>query len=161
MHELTIARSLVELADGHARRNGASRVCRVHVRLGLLAGIVRSLHFAFEPAAFGTLCEGAELDIEEVPLSVHCPACDAVKMPRALYDFRCPDCGSPTPQVLTGREMDLVALELDIGDPPAPSEPDTSTGRAANALPAKQNGHLSSPRGGEIVDQAIERPTGT
>ena len=113
MHELTIANSLIELAADHAARNGARRVTRVHVRLGVLAGLMRALHFCFVPACRGTLCEGAVLEIDEVPLTVHCPACDAVKAPRARYNFRCPDCGTPTPRVVTGREMQLVALELE------------------------------------------------
>ncbi len=35
MHELTIARSLIELAADHAARNGATGVVRVRVRLGV------------------------------------------------------------------------------------------------------------------------------
>jgi hydrogenase nickel incorporation protein HypA/HybF len=38
-----------------------------------------------------------------------------VKTPAALYNFRCPDCGRPTPKVLTGREMQLVYIELAPG----------------------------------------------
>ena len=41
-----------------------------------------------------------------------CTYCDAVKTPAALYNFRCPDCGRPTPKVLTGREMQLVSIGL-------------------------------------------------
>jgi len=47
-----------------------------------------------------------------VPLTVLCTHCDAVKTPAALYNFRCPDCGRPTPKVLTGREMQLVSIGL-------------------------------------------------
>lgn len=115
MHELTLARSLVEMAVDYAERNGATRVTRISVRLGVLAGILRSLYFCFEPATKGTRCEGAVLDIEEVPLSVHCGYCQEIKTPRALYNFRCPTCGRPTPKVVTGREMQLVGIELDGG----------------------------------------------
>lgn len=113
MHELTIANSLVELASDHAARNGAVRVTAVSIRLGVLCGIGRSLYFCFEPASRGTMCEGATLRIEEVPLSVECDTCGGVKVPKALYNFRCPDCGYPTPKVVTGREMELVSIELD------------------------------------------------
>ena len=112
MHELTIATSLVELACDHASRNGGGRVARVDIRLGVLCGIARSLYFCWEPASRGTACEGADLHIEEVPLTVMCASCDAVKTPRALHNFRCPDCGRPTPKVVTGREMQLAAIEL-------------------------------------------------
>lgn len=113
MHEAYIARSLIEMASAFAADNGAARVARIRLRLGVLSGMRRSLFFCFGPAARGTPCEGALLDIEEVPLSVHCPACDAVRTPHGLYNFRCPTCGTPTPRVVTGREMQLVSLELE------------------------------------------------
>ena len=37
-------------------------------------------------------------------------------LPRTLASVQmlcCPDCGTPTPQIISGREMDLVALEVE------------------------------------------------
>lgn len=113
MHELTLARNLIELACEHARAQGADRVKRIQVRLGVLSGMLKPLYFCFGPAARGTACEDARLEIEEVPLTVECPNCRAIKVPHTRYSFRCPTCGSPTPKVVTGREMVLVALELE------------------------------------------------
>ena len=124
MHELTVANSLIELAADHAARYGARRVTRIRVRLGVLVGLMRALHFCFAPACRGTLCENAVLDIDEVPLTVHCPACDAVKAPRARYNFRCPDCGTPTPRVVTGREIrrrGLRGTDVELWIPRAPT----------------------------------------
>jgi hydrogenase nickel incorporation protein HypA/HybF len=112
MHELTLVNSLVELASDYAQRNGALRVSSITIRLGVLCGISRSLYFCFEPASRGTRCEGASLTIIESPLSVLCANCNEAKTPRARYNLRCPDCGRPTPKVLTGREMDLVSIEI-------------------------------------------------
>jgi hydrogenase nickel incorporation protein HypA/HybF len=112
MHELTIASSLVELACDQAVKVGAARVAEINIRMGQLSGIARSLYFCFGAATRGTLCEGAVLRIEEVPLTVMCTHCNEVKTPTALYSFRCPDCGRPTPKVLTGREMQLLSLGL-------------------------------------------------
>lgn len=134
MHELSIARNLIELACELAEQQGAARVRRIHVRLGALSAVMRSLYFCFGPASRGTLCEGAILQIEEVPLTVHCPQCEATKSPRARYNFRCPTCGTPTPRVLTGREMQLVALEFadgaESGLPPGAARPTLSTADA-------------------------------
>ncbi len=112
MHELTLATSLVELASSHAAQHGKRPIIRITIRLGVLCGIARSLYFCFKPAAQGTPCADAELRIIEVPLSVHCETCKETKLPRALYNFRCPDCGNPTPKVVTGREMELISVEL-------------------------------------------------
>jgi hydrogenase nickel incorporation protein HypA/HybF len=112
MHEMTIATSLVELACDQAMKVGAAKVAEINIRMGALSGIARSLYFCFGSATRGTMCEGAKLQIEQVPLTVRCDQCDGVKTPAALYNFRCPDCGSPTPKVITGREMELVSLGL-------------------------------------------------
>jgi hydrogenase nickel incorporation protein HypA/HybF len=122
MHELTLANSLVELASDHAQRSGALRVSSITIRLGVLCGISRSLYFCFEPASRGTACEGASLTIIESPLSVFCANCNEAKTPRALFNLRCPDCGRPTPKVLTGREMDLVSIEIEGALGPRSSE---------------------------------------
>jgi hydrogenase nickel incorporation protein HypA/HybF len=112
MHEMSIASALVDQVCDHAAGVGAARVAEINLRMGVLVGIGRALHFCFPSAARNTLCEGARLNIDEVPLTVMCAYCDAVKTPAALYNFRCPDCGRPTPKVLTGREMQLVSIGL-------------------------------------------------
>ena len=116
MHELSIAKSLIELACEHAEAQGACRVTRISVRLGSQSVVLRSLFFCFGPASKGTLCEDAELDVEEVPLTAHCPACGDAKLLPSRTSFRCPDCGTPTPEILTGREMQLVSLGLGFED---------------------------------------------
>lgn len=112
MHELALAHSLIELVDDYATQQGSRQVRRIHVRLGQLSAMTRALYFCFGSASRGTRCEGALLDIEEVPLTVRCNNCKAVKIPSGRYNFRCPDCGLPTPDIVTGREMQLTAIEL-------------------------------------------------
>jgi len=80
----------------------------------LLSGVVKeALQFSFEIAAEETPCEGALLDIEEVPLTVMCPACVEPRTLPNTYHFFCPVCGTPTPEILTGRELDLVSIEIE------------------------------------------------
>ncbi|MCY3830111.1 MAG: hydrogenase maturation nickel metallochaperone HypA [Rhodospirillaceae bacterium] len=132
MHELALARSLIELVDDHATRQGARRVRRIHVRLGQLSAMTRALYFCFASAARGTSCEGAVLEIEEVPLTVRCPFCETTKTPTGRYSFRCPDCGMPTPEVVTGREMQLMSIELGFAN--------SGTGTGAAAGPGSCGG---------------------
>ena len=117
MHELALARALIEMVDDYAHSQRARRVTRVRVRLGVLSALTRALHVSFRAASRGTSCEGAELHIEEVPLTVYCRFCDGVKSPSGPYNFRCPECGHPTPRVVTGREMQLVSIGLEEGGP--------------------------------------------
>ena len=112
MHELSLARSLVELVEEHALERHTHRVKQINLRLGELSAMTRALHFCFSAVAQGTACDGAKLSIEEVPLTVYCGNCDEVKRPSGRYSFRCIDCGMPTPKIVSGKEMQLVSIEL-------------------------------------------------
>jgi hydrogenase nickel incorporation protein HypA/HybF len=113
VHELSIAQSLIELASESALAEGVDRVEALFVRIGRLSGVVReALEFSFELAAEETPCEGASLEIEDVPITVRCAPCDAIKSLADGYKFCCPTCGTPTSDIVTGRELDLVSIRL-------------------------------------------------
>ena len=112
MHELSIARSLIDLASEYAEENRASGVDHIFVRLGVLSGMLRPLHFCFTSAAKGTVCEGATLDIEEVPVTVRCANCGQEGVPVNRHSLRCPKCFSTTVRIVTGNEMQLVSIKV-------------------------------------------------
>ncbi|MET8679004.1 hydrogenase maturation nickel metallochaperone HypA [Streptomyces sp. NPDC004647] len=113
MHELSIAAAVVESAEKAARDHGASSVESVRLRIGELSGVVAdALRFSFEVATAGTMLDGAELDVEDVPGSARCTSCElefAVGTPPQLW---CPQCERTTTELLTGRELDLVGVRL-------------------------------------------------
>ncbi|MBV8857490.1 MAG: hydrogenase maturation nickel metallochaperone HypA [Acidobacteria bacterium] len=114
MHELSIAMSMVEMAAEEAARRGCAQVCAIHLRLGPLSGVVReALLFSYDVACEGTPLEGSRLVIEDVPVVVFCPACAAEQTLASVQRFFCPACGTPAPQVVRGRELEVVALELE------------------------------------------------
>ncbi len=113
MHELSIAISLIEMAAEKAEQMGGVRVEALHLRLGPLSGVVKeALLFSFDLAAEGTAIEGARLEIEDVPVVVLCPCCDAERRLPSIQHFHCPVCNTPTPDVVRGRELELTALEV-------------------------------------------------
>jgi hydrogenase nickel incorporation protein HypA/HybF len=78
MHELSIAMSMVEMAEEEATRRGGVKVFALHLKLGQLSGVVKdALLFSYEVACQGTTLEGSQLIIEEVPVVVYCPSCQA------------------------------------------------------------------------------------
>jgi hydrogenase nickel incorporation protein HypA/HybF len=114
MHELSIALSILDLAAEEAERHGGGRVVAVHLRLGALSGVVAdALRSSYELAREGTPLEGAELVVEDVPVAAYCPACDAERAPRSVFELCCPVCSTPMPQVVRGRELEVVALEIE------------------------------------------------
>jgi hydrogenase nickel incorporation protein HypA/HybF len=114
MHELSIALGIVEAASEEAVRQNASRVCAVHLKLGPLSGVVKeALEFAYEASCFGTLLAGSRLIIEDQPVIVYCGACRAQRTLASIQRFVCPECGAATPRVISGRELELAALEVE------------------------------------------------
>ncbi len=113
MHELSIAMSMVEMAAEEAAGRGGVQVCAIHLRLGPLSGVVKdALLFSYDVACAGTPLEGSRLVIEDVPVVVFCTACAEERTLASVQRFFCPACGTPTSQVVSGKELEVVALEI-------------------------------------------------
>ncbi len=114
MHELSIAMSIIDVAEETAEQHGGGKVRSIRVRVGPLSGVVaEALQSAFTLAREGTGLDGAELVIDEVPLVIHCPACAAERTPESPFMLVCPVCGAETPTVVSGRELEVASLEID------------------------------------------------
>jgi len=112
MHELSIAMSIVDMAQEEAERRDV-RVDAVHLELGLLSGVVAdALLFSYEMACSGTRLEGSRLVITEVPIEVYCPTCKVQRILSSMQWFCCPECGTPTADVIHGKELLITALEV-------------------------------------------------
>src|SRR5947208_11731524 len=78
MHELSIAMSIVDLAEEEVARRGPMHVTAIHLKLGALSGVVKeALLSSFEMVCEDTPLLGSRLVVEEVPVVVYCPACKA------------------------------------------------------------------------------------
>jgi hydrogenase nickel incorporation protein HypA/HybF len=110
MHELSIAESVVAIAERHA---AGRRVTRVEVAAGHLRQVVPSaLEFAFELVAKGTVLEGAELVIEEVPAAGRCRSC-GVEGRLDGFPLTCGRCGGWDVEVTAGEELRVDSLDLE------------------------------------------------
>jgi len=113
MHELSIAMSIVEMAQEEASKRGALQVTAVHLKLGALSGVVKdALLSAYEMACEDTPLQGFPLVIEEVPIMVFCPECQARRAVSAVQLFCCAECGTPASEIVQGKELEVVALEI-------------------------------------------------
>ncbi|MDQ6824796.1 MAG: hydrogenase maturation nickel metallochaperone HypA [Candidatus Eremiobacteraeota bacterium] len=113
MHEISIAVDLIESVSKQAEARGIDRVQAVRIRVGALTGVVKdSLLFAWDVATAGTLVEGAALKIDDVPLVVYCPVCRTERILKGIPTFECPECGTPTPEIRRGRELELIGVEV-------------------------------------------------
>jgi hydrogenase nickel incorporation protein HypA/HybF len=113
MHEATIACHLIE-AIGRRIDDGeiSGAVNRIHVRVGRMTAVVPdNLRHLFALLAEGSAVEGAELEIEEVPVRARCRAC-GTEFDIEGVRFDCRDCGSSDTDVVSGRELKIVAVEV-------------------------------------------------
>ncbi len=114
MHELSIAMSIVEMAEEEAERRGGARINAVFLKLGALSGVVKdALLSSYELACEGTELEGSRLVIEEIPVVVYCPGCMAPRPLNSIQWFVCPECRNPVSEVIRGRELQVAALEIE------------------------------------------------
>lgn len=118
MHELSIMQNVVEAALETAQAEGATRVTAIHLRIGVLAGVVRNaLEFCHEVATRGTLLEGSALHITELPVVIDCPQCAEPRTLTGVQSFRCPVCGAPARHLLQGRELEIESIEIESTAP--------------------------------------------
>jgi hydrogenase nickel incorporation protein HypA/HybF len=113
MHELSIALSIIDRVVEESRRRGDARVETVHLRIGPLSGVdTEALRFAYRLACEDTGLSGSRLEISEVEISLHCPACGTEKPAISMQQLCCSECGTPASEVLHGRELELHSLEI-------------------------------------------------
>ena len=114
MHELSIAMSIVELAEEEIERRGNVQITAVHLKLGALSGVVKeALLAAYEMACEGTSLAGSRLVVEDLPIIVSCPSCQAHRRVSSMQLFCCAECGTPTSEIVQGKEIEVVALEIE------------------------------------------------
>lgn len=113
MHELSIALSILEIAEEEAKRRGDVQVEAIHLKLGPLSGVVKdALLSAYQLATEQTQFADCRLLIEEVPIRVYCSRCQAERPVQSDQWFCCKDCGTPASEVVQGRELEVYAMEL-------------------------------------------------
>jgi hydrogenase nickel incorporation protein HypA/HybF len=112
MHEISLMQDALELALEETRSRGATRVHKIILRVGRLAGVEPdALAFAFEAVTADTAAAGADLIIEHVPVVCSCSDCRAEFEPDDFI-FRCPGCGDLCCEVRRGGELELASLEV-------------------------------------------------
>ena len=114
MHEFSVCQNLLQQVEALARAHGARAVSRIRLQLGPLSGIEAVLlEQAFTVARAGTVANGAMLETESLPVRVRCQVCGVASEvpPNRLV---CGACGDWHTELLSGDEMLLASLELEL-----------------------------------------------
>ncbi len=114
MHETALALSILDIIVGKCAEAGGHTIDSVKVRIGKAAGVLPdALQFAFDAAKTTTVAEKAELLIESVPVGGVCHDCKReFSVNDVQYVFSCPHCGSKSFEITSGREMEIVDMEI-------------------------------------------------
>lgn len=113
MHELPVTESLLNLAEQYAAAAEAAKVTDLYLVIGQLSSIVDdSVQFYWDIISKGTLCEGAKLHFERVPVSLLCLDCAHSYAIDGELTV-CPQCGSSRVKVAAGEEFRLDSIEIE------------------------------------------------
>ncbi len=114
MHELSMVASLFEIMEEKAQEKGSKKIISVKLQVGKLSGVIPEfLITAFDMYKKDTIANNAELDIEEVPFTIQCKTCGKT-MTRDDFVFICIHCGSQDLKTLTGKELFLQKMEMEL-----------------------------------------------
>lgn len=116
MHELGLVSGILETVGKTAREAGASRVVSVSLRIGDMAEVnPETMEFAWDVLCEDDpLCVEATLEVAYVHPSSVCLDCGE-EFEHDRFHLRCPACGSADTVLITGREMDIVSMEIEDG----------------------------------------------
>ena len=112
MHEYSVVQALLNQCEEVAKQNDASKVVKVIVKIGVMAGIeIHLLKVAFDTFKEGTLCDKSELIINPQKLKLECKDCGHVFEVDEVRYF-CIKCESLRVKILDGEDMYLMSLEM-------------------------------------------------
>ena len=113
MHELSIALSIVDGVLEELHHRGATQASAVYLRVGRLSGVDKdALLFSYEVASQDTVLGRSNLVIEDVDITIFCPACGAERPIRSFPVLTCAACGAISNRVLQGHELEITAMEV-------------------------------------------------
>jgi len=112
MHELSIAQSIVELAEREAKSRQANSIEELELEIGSLAGIdFAALDFALESAVKGSMSENARIVVQRIPAEGRCGDCENLFPVDNLFTA-CPACGSYAVKIIKGRELRVKSITV-------------------------------------------------
>ena len=110
MHELSIAQSIVELAEEQARNHQAQCIEELELEIGSLAGIEwQALEFALETCVKETLLENAHIVRHIISGEGRCGDCETAFPVDTLFSS-CPACGSYAVKIIKGKELRINSI---------------------------------------------------
>jgi len=106
--------NVLDVALEFAAKNDVEKIRAINLEVGALSDIVPQIaqdFFGF--IAKGTIAEGAQVNMERIPAVIKCRTCgleDDFNMDHP--SLVCPDCGSKSVELISGREWRIGSIEV-------------------------------------------------
>jgi hydrogenase nickel incorporation protein HypA/HybF len=113
MHEMSLAESVLQIIEDTARTQQFSHVRTVVLEVGVLSAVEpEAMLFCFDAVTRGSIAEGANLEIVEIPGSGWCMECGKTVLLSERYGL-CPECGDARVTITGGNELRIKDLEVE------------------------------------------------
>ena len=113
MHELSLAENINKTIKNLCDRSAWTRVRRVVLKVGHLRQVdPELLSFAFCVVAKGTVSEGAEVSVLELPVVFLCHSCGKETNSEGTV-FACASCGGTNVELRSGMELTIESMEVE------------------------------------------------
>ena len=112
MHEMTIAQSIIELAEQVALKEDAGSIESIDIEIGTFSGVVlESLAFAMEIAVKDTKLQKARINYLEKAGIACCNQCHTRFETNDLLTL-CPDCHTADIEIIDGKQLKIKSLTI-------------------------------------------------
>ena len=105
MHEVSLARSIFRTLEEEFPAEKMDRLVGINLKVGLLSNVEPLLmQNAFQALLEAEAKPPITLNIETVPITVYCTACERTSEIQQ-YKFVCQGCGQPNNNIIQGTEL--------------------------------------------------------
>ena len=112
MHELSIAKGIVDIAEKETAKVKANKVESIELEIGTLSGLeVDALEFVWALAVEGTVLEHASKKIHIIKGEAKCSDCNTFFELNQVYDA-CPNCNSFLKVIIKGKQLTVKTLKV-------------------------------------------------
>ena len=113
MHELSLVKSIIEIAEDEARIYENVKAEKIEIEIGALAGVeMDAFDFAWKEAVRNTILEDAKRVIIRTPAISQCEDCK-IEFPFEEFYDPCPNCGQYNSSIIQGKELKVKSLVFD------------------------------------------------
>ena len=113
MHELSLAMNVVEIAEKEVRKANAKTVNEIEIEIGDLSGVVlEAMEFAMTEAVKNTVLNKSKITFHKVSARAKCLKC-LTEFEVEDYYNSCPQCSSFENEIIQGRELRVLSLNID------------------------------------------------